>query len=172
MIQAVNPSGEPVNATVFSAIVAQEGTSDTIQFQIGSFPDDPDALRNGDFIDFSEFSTQELSGVAVNKLDNVLSARFDSGLNVEVREENGFLSSLLVAVPANCRGLLEGLMGNYNNDSSDDLLPRGASDHIPANSTMMDIHNQFGLSCELTIYFCYINDLFTNIILIFAYRDY
>ena len=148
MVQATNPSGETVGATVFSAIAMREGGSDTIQFQTGSFPGDPEALVNGVFVDFSDVAIQELNGVAVTKSGATLTARFNSGAYIEVREENGFLATLLVSLPTAWQGLTRGLMGNYNGDTSDDLTPRGGSP-LPLDSNLTTIHDMFGVTCKL-----------------------
>ena len=41
-------------------------------------------------------------------------------------------------------------MGNYNGDMSDDLLPRSESIPISPTSCVQEIHNLFGVTCELT----------------------
>ena len=79
-----------------------------------------------------------------------MSARFDSGVYVEVREGNGFLATLLVSLPTAWEGLTSGLMGNYNGDTSDDLTPRGGSP-LPFNSGLKEIHELFGVSCKWII---------------------
>ncbi len=53
MTRAVNHQGNPVGATVFSAVAMREG-SNTIQFQVG-FAGDPDTLINGAFIDLLKY---------------------------------------------------------------------------------------------------------------------
>jgi len=45
-------------------------------------------------------------------------------------------------------GSLRGLLGNYNGNSADDLLPRYGSP-LPGNATMREIHFKFGLTCKL-----------------------
>lgn len=148
MVQAFDPDGSPVRATVFSAIAVREG-DDIVQFQLSGIPGDPEALIDGDFINFIDLPIQDFGGVTITKNENTLSARFDSGAFVEVREENGFLSTVLVSLPTIWRGQLRGLMGNYNGDISDDLSPRESSgDTLPLDSNLMDIHNEFGITCE------------------------
>ena len=152
MVQATNPDGSAVGATVFSAIAAREEDADTVQFQLSGIPGDPDALVNGEFVNFIDLPVQELDGVVITKNDNILSARFDSGAYIEVREENGFLSTVLVSLPTIWQGQLRGLMGNYNGDTADDLSPRDSSeDSLPLDSSLMDIHQEFGITCEYIV---------------------
>ena len=148
MVHATDPSGDAVRATVFSALVMREGNSNTIQFQTGSYPGHPEALVNGEFIDFSEIAIQEFCDVVVTKSGSTLSARFNSGAYIEVREENGFLAALTVSLPAAWQGLTSGLLGNYNGDTSDDLTPRGGSP-LPLESRLRNIHEMFGVTCKL-----------------------
>ena len=61
MVRASNPRGELINATVFSAIAMKMVNSDLIQFQVGPIPDDPEALVNGEFVNFVDIPTQELN---------------------------------------------------------------------------------------------------------------
>lgn len=147
MVQATDPDGGLVSATVFSAIVVREGDADIVQFQLSNIPGDPEALVNGEFVDFSDLPVQDLIGVTITKNENTLSARFDSGAYIEVQEENGFLSTLLVSLPTSLQGQVRGLMGNYNVDISDDLSPRSGPP-LPLSSNLSDIHDLFGITCE------------------------
>ncbi len=145
MIRPLSPSGNAVNATVFSAIAMREGNN-TVQFQIGVFAEDPDALINSEFIDFTDVAAQDFNGVVITKTGNTLSASFASGAFIEVREENRFFSTLLVSLPVSWQGRTRGLMGNYNGDTSDDLTPL-TGDPLPLDSDLGAIHESFGVTC-------------------------
>ncbi len=145
MTQAVNPQGDQVGASVLSAVAMSDG-SNVVQFQVG-FPNDPDALINGTFIDFTEVSIQQFNGVSVEKVENKLFARFNSGAYFEIREENGFLSTLLVSFPRVWKGRTQGLMGNYNGDTVDDLTPR-TGNPLSLDADLKTIHEMFGVTCE------------------------
>ncbi len=138
-----------VGATVFSAIAIREGDN-TVQFQVGAFAGDPDVLLNGEFIDFTNIptSTQQFNGVAVTKVDSTLSASFASGAFIEVREDNGFFSPISVSLPTSWQGQTRGLMGNYNEDTSDDLTPQTVGDPLPLDSDLRTIHDSFGVTCR------------------------
>ena len=150
MVQAEDDEGGPAAATVFSAIVGKELYSDTVQFQLGD--DDVDVLVNGELLDFDNLAVQGFNNVTVTKGDRNASAVFASGVYVEVREANGILSTLLVSLGESYRSRTSGLMGNFNGDQTDDLLPRGPDSYIPLNSTLRDIHFIFGITCKQHVY--------------------
>ena len=150
MVQALDSDGNPISATVFSAIVGKERYSDTVQFQLAD-NDEVDVLVNGEFIDFDGLLEQQFNNVSVRTGENSATAVFSSGVYVEVRAANGILSTLLVSLADGYRSRTTGLMGNYNGDMSDDLLPRGANVPIPLTSSLRDIHNQFGVTCKSII---------------------
>ena len=147
MVQALDSGGEPISATVFSAIVGKELYSDTVQFQLAN-NDEVDVLMNGELVDFDGLPEQQFNNVSVRTGESSATAVFSSGVYVEVRAENGILSTLLVSLADSYRSQTSGLMGNYNGDRSDDLLPRGAVTPIPLTSSLRDIHNRFGVTCK------------------------
>ena len=151
MVQAVDDVGSPISATVFSAIAGKELYSDTVQFELANNTDDEvNVLINGELIDFDGLPEQQFNNVSVRGGGGGSSATavFSSGVYVEVRAANGILSTLLVSLADSYRSRTSGLMGNYNRDVSDDLLPRGASSPIPLTSSLIDIHNLFGVTCK------------------------
>ncbi len=154
MTQAVNPQGDQVEASVFSAVAVSDG-SNKIQFQVG-FYDDPDALINGTFIDFTEVSFQQFNGVTVEKVENKLFARFDSGAYIEIKEENGFFSTLLVSFPSLWKGRTQGLMGNYNGNTADDLTPR-TGNPLSLDADLRAIHEMFGVTCKYIHNYSHVN---------------
>ena len=153
MTQPSNSQSNAVNATVFSAIAMREGDN-TVQFQIGVFADDPEALINGEFIDFTVISSQQFNGVVVRKVNNMLSASFASGAYIEAREENRFFSVLVVSLPTSWQGRTRGLIGNYNGNTSDDLTPL-TGDPLPLDSDLRTIHESFGVTCIYIYNFIY-----------------
>ena len=146
MMQATNASGRPIAATVFSAIVAKQNDSDTVQFALSRRG--LDILVNG--VRIVNFTNIPFNGVTVVVQGNKYGAAFSSGAYVEVREENGALSSVVVAVPSSFRGKTRGLMGTYNGNTSDDLVPRFAATSLPPNASIQEIHEQFGVACKYT----------------------
>jgi hypothetical protein len=147
MVQAVDDEGIPISATVFSAIAGKELYSDTVQFELAG-DDEVNVLVNGELLDFDGLPEQQFNNVSVRSGESNATAVFSSGVYLEVRAANGILSTLLVSLADSYRSGTSGLMGSYNEDMSDDLLPRGASTPIPLTSSLMDIHNLFGVTCK------------------------
>ena len=149
MTNATNSTGGSVNATVFTAIAAKQYNSDTVQFSAG--PRGIDALVNGDIVQFVDLAEQAFSNVIVAVTDSGLSARFSDGAYIEATAENQIISILFVSLPDHYQGVVEGLMGNYNGDASDDLQPRfSEGPRLPIDpSSLMLVHYEFGLSCKL-----------------------
>lgn len=149
MIQAKNDTGSPISATSFSAIVAKQFDSDTVQFQLAEsdiIDDEIDALVNGELLDFEGLPNQQFNNVTIRKSANAISAIFSSGVHLEAKVENGIISVVSTTLPKSYRFLTFGLMGNYNGEDSDDLLPRGSSVLISSNN--QDIHNIFRITCK------------------------
>ena len=95
--------------------------------------------------------------------DNSIEVLFDSGVYIVAKFENGFISFFQVILPDIYTGLVQGLLGNYNGDTEDDLLPRFGDTPLPVDSDAEDIHNNFGITCELLNIIVY--EIWPNIIL-------
>ena len=155
MTQASDKDGNDVLATVFSAIAGKQGDSDTVQFQLEVIDDETvmTTYIEKEKIDFSELKSQEFNNVTVTDTgNNTFNAIFSSGAFIIVQEQNDLISVLIVSLPDYYLYRTRGLMGIYNNDTSDDLMPRGLNISLPMNSSIEDIHYDFGLSCELCNY--------------------
>ena len=172
MVPAEDADGSSVLATVFTAVVGKQSDSDTVQFELTE--NGTTAFVNGEPLDFSDLSEQEFNNVTVSDLGNsTFSATFSSGAYLEVKEENGIISVLVVSLPESFRGTLTtGLMGSFNGNVSDDLLPNlgadplsldscsvhlfnGSMDNrknqgnpLPLDSSLQEIHELFGLTCK------------------------
>ena len=83
------------------------------------------------------------------ELYSTLGAVFTSGVYVEVKQDNGFLCVITVSLHPVYIDFTRGLLGVYNKDLSDDLLPRNTSIPLPLTSTWETIHYYFGLTCKL-----------------------
>lgn len=149
--QATDESGMPVQATVFTAIVAKTSTSDVVQMEVNA-AGGIEVRVNRALLNFSILSSQQFVGVEVTEqVDNTYQASFGGNYVVQVSGDNGILSLLRVAPPTEAMRRTRGLLGNFNGDPSDDLIPRMASVPIPTTSTIEEIHNQFGLTCEFSL---------------------
>ena len=148
MVEATGNDSNAVSATVFSAIAAKQSISDTVQFQLSTFKGII-ALINGEEADLSVLKTQKFNNVSVSDLgERVLTASFANGAFMRIKEENGIISVLIISLPRAFKGKTQGLMGNFNGDQSDDLKPKNGP-NIPLSSSLDEIHNNFGLTCEL-----------------------
>ena len=145
----INESDQTVasTGTVISTLVAKHRESDTVQFEV--IEDNLVTLVNGDEVDFSELSELKFNNLTVTSKGNrTYFASLASGVSITVTENNGVMSDVTVTLPNKYYRNTHGLMGQYNGDTSDDLLPQNSSTHIPLNSSIEDIHYQFGLTCK------------------------
>ena len=147
MVPIVKSSGEFADATIFSALVARQEDSDTVQFELSRRG--LDVLINGDMVQFGDLNERQFNNVTVNNLENfTYSATFTSGVYIKVKETNAIISLVNVVLPSKFRGRTEGLLGNYNGDPTDDLQPKSSNASISVNSTIQELHMNFGITCK------------------------
>lgn len=147
MVEVTDVDGDPVAATVFSAIVVQQDDSDVVQFQVSRRG--IDTLVNGIRVDFGDVNELDFNNVTIVNLgNNTFGATFSSGAYVQVQEELDIISVLIVSLPEQFKGRTLGLMGSFNDDTSDDLLPRNGSVPLPLNASLQTIHENFGVTCK------------------------
>lgn len=147
MVEVMDDNGQPVAATVLSAIVAKENDSDTVQFHVSRRG--VDVLVNGDRLEFGNLQELVLNGVTVSNLgNNIYAAMFASGAYIQLRGELNFLSAVIVSLPDRFQNCTHGLMGSFNGNASDDLLRRRGYIPLPLNSSLQTIHEEFGLTCK------------------------
>ena len=132
--------------TVITAVVAKHTKSDTVQFELVDH--ELVALVNGDKIDFRELEEQEFKNVTLTRKNNrTISAEFNNGVAITVKEVEVLLEAT-VTVTDTYYSKTEGLLGSYNADTSDDLLPRFSSIPLSLNASLREIHYEFGLTCK------------------------
>ena len=147
MIQASATNGSAVAASVFSAIVGKDSDSDTVQFEIDK-NDTLTAIVSGELVMF-DIREQEFEKVTVTNLgSNSIEALFDSGVYLQAKGENGFISFLQVSLPEKFINHTSGLLGTFNGNISDDLVPQFGDSPLPPDATAEDIHNKYGITCE------------------------
>ena len=147
MIQASSTNGSAVAASVFSAIVGKDNDSDTVQFEIDQ-NNTLTAIVSGELVVF-DITEQEFENVTVTNLgNNSIEALFDSGVYLQAKGENGFISSLQVFLPEKFINRTNGLLGTFNSNISDDLVPQFGDSPLPPDATAEDIHNKYGITCE------------------------
>ena len=134
--------------TVISAIVVKHVDSDGVQFEM--LNNKLVALVNGEEIDFTDIREQEFANLTVvNKENGTFSAILTNvGVTLTVKESNNFLSDIAITLSDIYYLKTQGLLGQYNGDRSDDLLPNNNNSALPLNYTLRDIHYQFGLTCK------------------------
>lgn len=151
MIEALDTHGNPAGGTVFSAIAAKQNDSDTIQIEVRST-----AIRarlNGEIVDFTDLPKQDFNNVTLcDKGNSTISAHFSSGIKITATVELRFISVIHISLPSHLKGTASGLLGNFNGDLSDDLLPRGGMTPLPPESSQQDIHEMFAKTCKCIRY--------------------
>jgi deleted-in-malignant-brain-tumors protein 1 len=152
MLPVTTAQNTSSQATVYKVIVGKQNDSDTVQFEI---IDDCGfiALVNGEQVIFGLINQQEFSNVVVSYLGNsTFSASFSSGAYVEVKEEVGIISVVSVSLPPSFEGnITRGLMGSFNGNVSDDLLPNSGQESLSLNSSIREIHELFGITCKYAL---------------------
>ena len=147
MIEATSGDGDAVQATVFSAIVGKQNDSDAVQLELSERG--IDAIVNGERLNFEDVKEQSFNNVTVFDIGNkTVEAIFSSGVLISAKEENDIISVLLVSLSNSYVGSTSGLMGIFNGDTSDDLIPKGSTQPLPLNSSLETIHRSFGITCK------------------------
>ena len=143
---------DPSRGTVFSAIVASDG-SDTVELRATSVG--MTTLINGVHVELSTGLSHQFNSLTLSVEDShrigVLST---SGVNIRVTQQFGHIGAISVSISDRHTHNTRGLLGSYNDDPTDDLMPKTGSSSLPVNSTQEQVHYQFGLSCES----CYHNN--------------
>ena len=148
MIAAINSAQNVSRGTVFSTVVAKQADSDAVQFEINEDNVTLDVLVDGNYVNFTDLFEHTFDNVIVTNLENnTIGATFSSGPYIEAKAENGIISVLIVSLPESFKGTTRGLMGIYNDDTSDDLTARGSTISLPTDLSIQEIHYQFGVSC-------------------------
>ena len=136
-----------LSGSVFSALVAKEENADTVQFEI--VEQGLVSLVNGRIVDFSVLPSQSFVNVTLSGYgNNTISASFLSGATISVTGRNQIITDIVVTLPDTFRHTTQGLLGQFNGDPTDDLLPRNNSISLPLNASLETIHYNFGLTCK------------------------
>ena len=149
MVEVIPTNFFVQQATVFSAVVGKQNDSDAVQFQINQQKNGIDVIVGGKMINLDGISQETFNNVTVFNLgNNTFSASFSGGCSIQVKAENGFISVFSVTAPRSYKGLTRGLMGNFNGDTTDDLMASNSTEPLPYNSSIEAIHNNFGITCK------------------------
>ena len=142
------PDGDPIPGTVFTALAArEESTNTTVQINLQS--DGIGIIANGNALSFDDGPQIVLDNVTFEDSgNNTVSVSFADGAKIELKVENGIISVMLITLPDNLKGITRGLMGSFNGDTSDDLVPKSQSKAISVNASIEVIHKEFGITCK------------------------
>lgn len=138
------------SGTSFIALAMKQDSNPTVQLEIVN--DELIVYLGGEEVDFAGLTEQRLGNVTIaNKGNDTFTVRFASGVSMQASKSNHILTNIIVTIPDHFS--TRGLLGQFNGDPSDDLLPRDATKPLLTNSTMEDIHYQFGITCESVVLF-------------------
>lgn len=150
-VRFTEPSDESIfageNGTVIIALVAQNTGSDIVQFE--TIDNKLITLVNGDEINFRELEELKFRNLTLSiKDEKTVFARFSSGVSLTVRDSSFLISDVAVTLPYAYYQQTRGLMGQFNGNTMDDLLPKNGNHSISLSSSLKEIHYEFGLTCE------------------------
>ena len=151
MVQVNSKDNQPLQSTVLSAVAAKEYSSDTVVFEAKKTG--LGVLVEGNGVDLILGVEQRFNDVTLlsEVSTNRVGATFSTGAFIEVRQENGFVSVLMVSLPQRYRGITRGLLGTFTGSTLDDFVPVTNSTPLPINSSREVLHNQFGNTCESAV---------------------
>ena len=153
MEEAPTIRGGSAPATTFTAIVAKQPDSDAVQFQLFSVLQ---PVVDGDALEMENGEEAMFTNVIVRReQNNSYSATFTSGVYIKLEQEfdsnnNPYVSTVIISIPDSFKNKTSGLLGSFNDDQTDDLLPKNSATPLSLNSTLEDIHWNFGVTCELS----------------------
>lgn len=138
-------NGTSVGGTSFVALAMKQGENPTVQLEISD--DELIVLVGGEVLDFAGLKEQRVENVtAVNEGNETFTVRITSGVSVQASRRNHILTNILVTVPEHFS--TKGLLGQFNGNPTDDILPQNATVPLLTNSTMENIYYQFGITCK------------------------
>lgn len=148
MTEVATAAGMPSTATVLSALVAKQVDSDAVQFGISR--QGIDVLVNGHLVELSVGSEIPAWNAVILRYGELkYGVRFSCGVTIEMKRQLDYLSAVVVSLPEGYMNRTMGLLGYFNGNPKDDLLPALGFDPLPLDSDLFAIHEGFGLFCEL-----------------------
>ena len=148
MTEVATDPGMLSTATVLSALVAKQIDSDTVQFEISR--QGIDVLVNDELVKLSIGSEIPAWNAVILRYGELkYGVRFSCGVKIEMKRQMDYLSAVVVSLPESYMNHTMGLLGYFNGNRKDDLLPPFGLDPLPLNSDLRMIHEGFGLLCEL-----------------------
>lgn len=152
MLEVDTAEGEPAEATVLSALVAKQRDSDTIQVE-ASDREQINVRVNGERVGLSVGSEIPAWNAVISRTgEQSYGVRFSSGVNIETKGGLSYLQAVVVSLPKSFMNRSRGLLGYFNGNQADDLLlTDGTVLDLSRLSSIVDVHEGFGLTCELVV---------------------
>ena len=149
MTEVTTAAGMPLPATVLSALVAKQTDSDTVQFEISRLG--IDVLVNGELVELSVGSEILAWNAVIMRYEELeYGVHFSCGVKIEMKRQMDYLSAVIVSLPESYMNHTVGLLGYFNGNETDDLLPplNFGLDPLPPDSNLFEIHENFGQLCK------------------------
>lgn len=84
-----------------------------------------------------------------------MNQRYSSILGIAFNVTLGVgLLQMSLGMPTDYRGKTIGLLGNFNNNKTDDYRPRGLDKSLPHNISEEQIFKDFGQTCKYAVALC------------------
>ena len=148
MTDGSNPANITNRSTNLKALAVKEGNNPVVQLETDN--NELVVLVDGDKVDFTEMSEQRFANLTITDIGNSTSVvRYTSGVSISASVSYNRLTNVLVTLPESFS--TRGLLGQFNGDPQDDLLPRNSSTPLPPNSTNEDIYHDFVKTCKCII---------------------
>ena len=140
----VEPLSDAPDGSVLTAVAAQTDIGGS-RVMVSASTNNVEIFVNDMLLNRREFAQNHVvfDNFSISLVDRTATLQFTNGINVECEfGTRGFINKLVVGVPRTFMGLTMGLLGGFNGDPTDDLMP------APVDSDLRTIHEQFGLTCE------------------------
>ena len=108
----------------------------------GSLEDVTATLTNSDFMYNKTNGTAEL----IRRADDSIEAAFYNGAGLTISTSGGMLSFIL-SLSSSFAGRTNGLLGNYNENVTDEFIPRYENSSLASDISDREIH-MFGETCK------------------------
>ncbi len=142
--------GSP-GATVFTAIAARLGGVSGQRITVATSRRGLDAYIGNERLDLNATRNQYFDEFTVTRKDNgSISITILNGVYLECRVEatRGLMSTIIVGISETFMNQTNGLLGILNGIKEDDFTPKGLNTPLSIDATLVEIHQDFGLSCE------------------------
>ncbi|XP_064644501.1 mucin-like protein [Lineus longissimus] len=140
-----------VNATIFTSFVVQSNQSDIVQVNLNQARDAMLIYVNGGANNYTiadlANETEHLGVSLSNAANGSLQITFETGFGIKLKIGYKALEAAVQA-PNGYEGLIEGLLGNYDSDSTNDYVFRNGT-MISSNSSERELY-AFGKTWQLT----------------------